>query len=111
MTCQISRTNNKKDIGHLAFQNEAKISPRLVMMAISSLFENQLFLVGNKPIAKMRRQHWGDFENCRIRDIWNHDNKSVKNKAELEQYNTVLPDRLYNQIYCITTTVYKIKWI
>ena len=73
-----------------------------------NLFENQLFLVGDKPITKMRRQHLGDFQNCRIRDIWNQDNKSVKSRTELEQqYNTVLPNMLYNQIYSTTYTVYK----
>ena len=71
-----------------------------------NLFENQLFLVGDKPITKMRGQHLGDFENCRIRDIWNQDHKSVKSKTELEpQYNTVLPDMFITK-YIVQQTQY-----
>ena len=40
-----------------------------------------------------RGQHLGDFENCKIRDIWDQDNKSIKSETEMElQNNTILSD-------------------
>ena len=50
----------------------------------------------------------GDFDNCRVGDIWNWENNTINNKAHLEeQYNVVRPDMLYNQIYSTTNEVYK----
>ena len=70
-----------------------------------NLFDNQLFLIGDMPITK---KLLGDFDNCRVGDIWNWENNTINNKTHLEeQYNIVLPDMLYNQIYSTTNKVYK----
>ena len=60
-----------------------------------NLFDNQLFLIGDMPITK---KLLGDFDNCRVGDIWNWENNTINNKTHLEeQYNRhgQFPKHLY----------------
>ena len=69
------------------------------------LFENQLFLVGKRPIDK---RFLGDIDDSKIGDIWCYDKQTIKPKLTLEQqYTIIIPGMLYNQIYSTTNEIYK----
>ena len=59
---------------------------------------NPTFTIGLKPIQPWTN-NLNDFHKSKVLDIWNHRDKSLKPKREIElQYNIIIPDITYYQI-------------